>query len=392
MVKKAVVIVGLGFGDEGKGIVTDFLSDKYPDSIIVRFNGGQQAGHCVVNSTTGKKHVFSNLGSGTFRGLPTYWSAYCTFTPSYFVEEVSDLNIDFKFFIHPNSPVTTHYDILYNRTSELSLGKKRKGSCGVGFGATIDRNKIISLTVSDLFHDEKLLKAKLEDIRHYYRKLVNIETFFDFCHFDHDGEDLFFMQNINYLRKFKEEGYFTVVESEKAIFEGWNSFIFEGSQGILIDQNFGTKPYITKSNTTSQNAIEMIKQAGIPIETEIFYVTRSYQTRHGNGPFKEHNATFHLINNSTETNLENEYQGIVRANFLDIDDLRYAIKCDNKYSHNIHRNLVITCLDHMKSEEIQVYCKGELFTTHYRDISKLLKVNFKEVFYSKSNVSENIFQ
>lgn len=392
MVKKASIIIGLGFGDEGKGIVTDFLSYKYPDSIIVRFNGGHQAGHCVVNSTTGKSHIFSNLGSGTFRGLPTYWSAYCTFAPTYFVEEISDLDIDLKFFIHRNSPVTTHYDILYNRTSELSLGSKRKGSCGVGFGATIDRNQIISLTVSDLFNGEKLLIGKLEKIRNYYRKLVNIETSFDFSHFDHESEDLFFMQKIDYLKKIKKEGYFTVVNSEKEIFKNWNSFIFEGSQGILIDQNFGTKPYITKSNTTSQNAIEMIKQSGMSIDTEIFYVTRSYQTRHGNGPFKENNPTFHLINNSTETNIDNEYQGIVRANFLDIDDLKYAIKCDNQYSHNINRNLVITCLDHMKSEEIQVYYKSELFTTNYRNIAKLLKVNFKGVFFSKSNVSENIFQ
>ncbi len=270
MVKKAFIVVGLGFGDEGKGMVTDFLSYKYPDSMIVRFNGGQQAGHCVVNSITGKSQIFSNLGSGTCRGLPTYWSAYCTFAPTYFIEEVSDLDINLKFFIHRNSPVTTHYDILYNRTSELSLGSKRKGSCGVGFGATIDRNQIISLTVSDLFNDEKFLMGKLVEIRNYYRKFVNIETSFDFDHFDHDSEDLFFMQQIHNLKKLKDKENFTVVDCDKEIFVRWNSFIFEGSQGILIDQHFGTKPYITKSNTTSQNAVEMIKKSGLSIDIEIF--------------------------------------------------------------------------------------------------------------------------
>ncbi|MBP0613937.1 adenylosuccinate synthetase [Chryseobacterium sp. cx-311] len=392
MVKKAYIVVGLGFGDEGKGIVTDFLSNKYPDSINVRFNGGHQAGHCVVNSVTGESHIFSNLGSGTFRGLPTYWSSYCTFAPSYFVEEVAGLDIDLKFFIHPNSPVTTHYDILYNKTSEISLGHRRKGSCGVGFGATIDRNQIISFTVSDLFNEEKFLIKKLGEIRNYYKNLINIETSFDFSHFDHEREDLFFMQQIDYLKKIEANGGFTIVGSEQEIFKNWNSFIFEGSQGILIDQNFGTKPYITKSNTTSQNAIKMITQSGISIETEIFYVTRVYQTRHGNGPFKEKNSNFYLINNSAETNVDNEYQGKFRANFLDLADLRYAIACDNKYSKHFNKNLVITCLDHMESEDIPVYDKGELVTTNYRDITDLLNLRFKQVYFSKSNQSENIFQ
>lgn len=392
MVKKAFIVIGLGFGDEGKGIVTDFLASKYHNSIIVRFNGGHQAGHCVVNSKTGKSHIFSNLGSGTFRGLPTYWSINCTFAPTYFVEEISDLAINFKFFIHCCSPVTTHYDILYNKTFELSMGKKRKGSCGVGFGATIDRNKNISLVVSDLFKDEKFLMKKLEEIRNYYRKLINLNTSFDFSHFDHDSEDLFFIQQINYLKKIKDKGYFTVINSDQEIFEKWNSFIFEGSQGILIDQNFGTKPFITKSNTTSQNAIKMIDKSNISIEKEIFYVTRAYQTRHGNGPFKKNNSKFRLINNSTETNIDNEYQGKVKANFLDINDLKYALKCDIIYSHNANRNLVITCLDHMESENFEIYIDNELVRTNYRNISTILNVDFKNVYYSKSNISENIFQ
>ena len=392
MVKKAYIVVGLGFGDEGKGIVTDFLASKYPDSIIVRFNGGHQAGHCVVNSKTGESHVFSNLGSGTFRGLPTYWSANCTFAPTYFVEEVSELNINFKFFIHNNSPVTTHYDILYNKAFEISMGDKRKGSCGVGFGATIDRNKILPLTVFDLFDDEKFLIEKLNNIRDYYKKLVNLNTCFDFSHFDHDTEDLFFMQQIKYLKNIKKEGHFTVVNSDQQIFKKWNTFIFEGSQGILIDQNFGTKPYITKSNTTSQNAIEMIDKSKIAIDKEIFYVTRAYQTRHGNGPFKESNSNFQLINNSTETNVDNEFQGKVRANFLDVDDLNYALRCDHNYSNNSIRNLVITCLDHVVSENLTVYYEGYLIMINYRDIAELLTNDFKEVFYSKSNISDKIFQ
>lgn len=392
MVKNAFIVVGLGYGDEGKGIVTDFLASKHPNSIIIRFNGGHQAGHCVVDDRIGRSHIFSNLGSGTFRGMPTYWSDNCTFAPSYFVEEITELDIDFKFFIHCNSPVTTHYDILYNRTLELSLGSERKGSCGVGFGATIDRNKIISFTVSDLCKSKKSIDKKLKDIKSYYKKKINTETSFNFSQFDHECEDLFFMEQIFHLKELMKKGNFIILNSDKAIFKNWNSFIFEGSQGILLDQNFGIKPYITKSNTTSQNAIEIIKNSEEFINTEIFYVTRVYQTRHGNGPFKKDNSKFHLINNSLETNVDNQYQGKVRANFLDINDLNYAIKCDNIYSAHISKNIVITCLDHIEPEHLKVYFGDDLIKINYRNISKLLRINFKEIFFSKSNISKNIFQ
>ncbi|WP_428168423.1 adenylosuccinate synthetase [Chryseobacterium sp.] len=392
MVKKAFIVVGLGYGDEGKGIATDFLASKNPNSIIIRFNGGHQAGHCVVDGKTGKSHVFSNLGAGTFRGLPTYWSEKCTFAPTYFLEEIKEVNTDFKFYINCNSPITTHYDVLFNRTSELSLGDKRKGSCGVGFGATIERNRIIPFTISDLLKNEEFVVSKLQDICNYYKRLVNIETSFDFDQFDHYFEDLFFREQILNFKKLLKKGDINIVNCNSEIFEKWDTFIFEGSQGILIDQNFGTIPHITKSNTTSQNAIDMIQKSNLNIDTEIFYVTRVYQTRHGNGPFKEDNPDLYLVNNLDETNVENLYQGKMRSNFLDIDDLKYALNCDKKYSQELNKNLLITCIDHMMSENIKIYINGKLDIKHYSNISSLLGVNFKNVFYSKSKLSENIYQ
>lgn len=393
MVKKAFIVVGLGYGDEGKGIATDFLATKYPNSIIIRFNGGHQAGHCVVDSKTGKSHVFSNLGSGTFRGLPTYWSEKCTFAPTYFLEEINEINTDFKFYVNCNSPITTHYDVLFNRTSELTQrDDKRKGSCGVGFGTTVERNKVISFTISDLFKNEEFLISKLQEIHNYYKRLVNIETSFDFDQFDHHVEDLFFLEQILFLKKLLKKGNIHIVNCDSEIFEKWDTFIFEGSQGILIDQNFGTKPHITKSNTTSQNAIDMIQKSKLNIDVEIFYVTRVYQTRHGNGSFKENNPDFHLINNLEETNVDNLYQGKMRSNFLDINDLIYALNCDKQYSKELNKNLLITCIDHMISDNIKIYIDGGLEVAHYRNISNFLGIDFKNVFYSKSKFSENIFQ
>ena len=77
MMKKAVI--GLGCGDCGKGITTDYLCSQAKNPLVVRFSGGQQAGHTVVYN--GMRHTFSNFGSGTLRGAPTFWSKYCTMDP-----------------------------------------------------------------------------------------------------------------------------------------------------------------------------------------------------------------------------------------------------------------------------------------------------------------------
>ncbi|ANF49955.1 hypothetical protein A0O34_05180 [Chryseobacterium glaciei] len=387
--KKVFVVVGLGFGDEGKGIATDFLSYKFSNSIVVRFNGGHQAGHCVVNNL-GEKHIFSNFGSGTMRGLPTFWSKHCTFAPNFFVEEAFQLNFDFNFFIDINSPITTHYDVLYNRTVELTLDKdKRKGSCGVGFGATIERNKTLPFCFQDILNEDNL-KSKLSDIRNFYRNKINIDTSFNFDNFNHDLEDKLFCQNVSKIRSMIRESKITVINNSKEIIDNWDNIIFEGSQGIMIDQNFGTKPFITKSNTTSQNVFDILGKEN-HFDITILYVTRVYQTRHGNGPFNILHNDFGLINNHDETNVENEFQGKPRANFLNIDELIYAIECDERFSTNCKKSILFTCLDHLQSEEVFFYKNGKLQCEHYSKLPQHLNRNFENVLFSKSNFSENIF-
>src|SRR6187402_1559457 len=104
MVENAFVVIGLGYGDEGKGLTTDYLCKEYKNSIVIRFNGGQQAGHCVVMND-GRQHIFSNLGSGTFRNVPTYWSKYCTFSPGFFLEEFNEIDFNTHFYIDLQCPV-----------------------------------------------------------------------------------------------------------------------------------------------------------------------------------------------------------------------------------------------------------------------------------------------
>jgi len=391
--KKAIIVVGLGYGDEGKGITTDYLCLHNLNTIVVRFNGGHQAGHCVVTKE-GKKHVFSNFGSGTLRGISTYWSSYCTFEPLFFIEELDVLGFDPKIYIDKLCPITTHYDILYNRALETTLGNNRRGSCGVGFGATIDRCKIqeLNFTFEDFLVPEKAVK-KLELIREYYRKKINLETAFVFDNFLYNEEDTLFINSIKTIHELISKNVI-IPACEHEMFSNnnvWETYIFEGSQAILLDKYFGTKPHITKSNTTSKNALDILKRQNIhPQNIEIFYVTRAYQTRHGAGPFRDKNQNFVLCNNSQETNLSNEYQGEVRYNYLDVDLINYAIECDTKYSREITKNLMITCLDHIGSEDISFYKNNILTKINYREFSKAILCDFKSVKYSFSNCAEFI--
>ncbi len=393
MKKKAIIVIGLGYGDEGKGLATDFLCLKNQNSLVIRFNGGHQAGHSVVTKDK-KKHIFSNLGSGSLRNIPTFWSSYCTFSPPFFLEEISLLDFKTKFYIDYNCPITTHYDILYNRASELSRGKNRKGSCGVGFGATIERERKgeISFLFNDLLCKDEALK-KIKQTKEYYKPLINIETKYNFNSFNHSDEDEIFFESIQKLQELINSGKVIPI-NEKKLFTNmdWQVLIFEGAQGVLLDENFGEYPHITKSNTTSKNALELICRQGLDIDISILYVTRAYQTRHGAGPFPKQHPRFSLINNEEESNKQNEYQGKFKINFLDINQLNDSINFDSLFSSKYKKELLITCLDQFNDCEIDLYINNKLTKRHYSKISEELNTNFTNVYYSFNSCAEYLIK
>jgi len=312
------VVVGIGWGDEGKGLTTSFLCSQTKNPLVVRFNGGQQAGHTVVYEN--KRHVFSSFGAGTLQGVPTYWSKYCTFDPCAFLQEyyVLNLNNSPRVYVHPLCPVTTPFDIFHNRKTEK---EKRHGSVGMGFGATIQRQEdYYKLFVQDLYF-ESILIPKLYAIAEYYG-------------IEHPQEDI-----ADFLRSVQKVKSLIQVEDD-SIMIGYVP-IFEGAQGILLDMDFGFFPNVTRSNTTSKNAFEF----GIDDITDVYYVTRTYATRHGNGLFLPE-EDLKLVNNENETNKSHEYQGQFRTANLDINLMNYALQCDSNFvPGDVRKNLVITCMD-----------------------------------------------
>ncbi|MFC5411907.1 adenylosuccinate synthetase [Larkinella bovis] len=363
--------------------------------MVVRFNGGHQAGHTVVTSE-GKRHIFSNFGSGTLRGIPTYWSKYCTFSPestSNEYKELKKLDVSPTLIVDQRCPITTHYDILYNRAIEATRGSARHGSCGQGFGATIERHNLkkIKLYAQDLLVPS-LLKEKLHNIRLYYKKKINQETQFTFEQFDHDKEDELFHQYVVEIYKLNQEGNIRFLK-ESEIFSWsheWESFVFEGAQGILLDEDFGFYPYVTRSNTTSKNAINILNNYSLfNFDIEIFYVTRSYLTRHGAGPFPE-DRCISLVNVEEESNNYNKYQGEFKTSCLDIDLLNYSLRCDTKFSSNFKKKLLVTCLDQMPNNFVPIYQNNTLKVIACNDLCGFLEYTFESCLFSYNKCSEHL--
>ena len=347
------IVVGAMFGDEGKGLVTSYLCEHSQNPIVVRFSGGAQAGHTVVMD--GKRHVFSSFGSGTLQEVPTYWSDYCAFDPAAMRAEykaLEKMGLSPRLKMHPLCPVVTPYDIAYNRQSATML---QNGTVGSGVGTTWQREADhYHLYVQDLYYPS-ILHAKLKSIQSYYSLPYLPE------------QEIFISAVAECLNQISHEeivGY--------SVLEGYTR-IYEGSQGILLDQDFGLFPNVTRSNTTSKNAHainnSLTRNAGV--QTEVFYVTRCYQTRHGNG-FMSDERALNLVNTANETNVSHAYQGEFRMGLLDLDLLQYSLLCDSSFSSSaFNKNVILTCRDQIPSEYIPCRYKGavqELLVEQLRDI------------------------
>lgn len=338
---KAKIVIGLGFGDEGKGRTTDHLcrlpthDGTIEKKIVVRFSGGQQAGHNVKIGDL--SHVHSNYGSGTLRGVPSFFSEHCTVYPTTIYREKKVLEskgITPELYIHPLAKVTTPFDVAFNRLTEK---KNNHGSCGLGIAATMKRNieTGYKLFAIDLFND-KLLNNKLIKIQEYYYSLIDNEDDLNtFRNYEIKEADDFFV-SLNNL-KFEIRDYDFLKE--------FNYIIFEGSQGVLLDMDHGIFPNVTFANTTSKNAIEICDKLGMDkSDVQLYYVTRCYQTRHGNG-WMSNQTPINLINTQDEINVTNEWQKNFKIGELDYELLNYALDVDQIYSKGISKILVVTCLD-----------------------------------------------
>ncbi len=355
----AKVVIGANYGDEGKGLITDYLSAKYGADFVIRFNGGAQAGHTVV-TPAGIRHVFSHFSSGTFAGAATYLSQFFVVNPLLYFKERESLEAKCKLMprvvIHPRCQVTTPYDMMINQTLESYRGADRHGSCGVGFGETIERclDTRFRIEFSQL-SDKEAMREILCRVRDEYLparcKSLGIPT-----PPMTDNQEIFenFLSDCDLMFHQVETHDISVltmpISSRPPV------LVFEGAQGLLLDQDMGVFPHVTRSNTGLQNVLQICNDAGIGA-IEVTYVTRAYLTRHGAGPLDGEVERLSFANVEDQTNTPNTFQGSLRFAPLNQSIIEDAILSDLERDGKgvkIKVGLAVTCLDQTK-EFIEIY-------------------------------------
>ena len=342
------VLTDLGYGDSGKGATVDYLIREKirpgENVIVVRLQGGHQVGHTVKFGDT--MHEFRNFGSGTFQGVPTFYGPETTVCPWTFNIEFGKLpgDINPQVYCHPDTLITTKYDILVNRWQEDSRGENRHGSVGMGFNATIERNQKCQFTVHMLYANEYIIKQKLESIKNYYISLgIPTNVFTD----DIIESEL---TDIKYFRR-------RITMKDFDFLFSYDNIIFEPNQGVLLDQKYGMFPHVTRSNTTASAPMLFIHNVllrNVDVVTiEKYDISRIYHTRHGAGPFDVFPIV--LTNTENESNINNQYQKEFKVSKLDLRLLDYAISINDAYGNHIVTNhtLIFTCLDQLTTNDIE---------------------------------------
>lgn len=352
---KTSIVIGSQFGDEGKGSTVAWVSDeaiaKRETPIVVRFSGGPQAGHHVLYKD--KSHTFHHFGSASLRGVATFWSKYCYTEPGAICHEYDSLiKLGLKpiLYIDPMSPVITPYDRLIN---QLDPYNKKHGTCGQGIGAAAKRNEETpyKLYAKELFAAKDILRTRLDSLSSYYVKMWGDWQDHHWKQISKEVEAFYIyaeaIQNIASLQ----------VESD--LNDVCGHLVFEGSQGILLDRDHGFFPHVTRAHTTSKNAKEMIERNGWDTP-EVYYVTRPYLTRHGNGPMGPV-VPVELKNTEGEINVTNPWQGEFRTSIFNRQLFDYAISCD-PYNY-LDYKVVITGMDRVDATMTYRNKLGEVVTT-----------------------------
>ena len=316
-------VIGKNFGDEGKGLATDhlaMLSERESRScIVLRHNGGAQAGHTV--EALGKRYVFKEISSGSFRGADTFWAP--TFMPDlYKLSDERDAFLSLgvhlpEIYSDPGCPLTYIDDILINMSLESRRGKDRHGSCGMGIDEAKRRSLIpeFRITPGDIASDgadafyQKLLYIR----REYLPKRLEVlsldpASMGEYGELISDGNVLY-----NYCEQMCRNSELITVKDEEFI-KNYDDIIFEGAQGLILDEeNKAFAPNLTSSRTGLTNPDAMAERLGLEGPLEAVYVTRTYVTKHGAGRFP-YEDIFIKEGRSFEdlTNIHNEWQGSIR--------------------------------------------------------------------------------
>lgn len=375
------VVIGANFGDEGKGLMTDYFCHQSAlrgeKSIVVLHNGGAQRGHTVV-TPDGNRHVFHHFGSGTLVGADTYLSEEFVLNPMIFRqewEELESMKAIPKVYVNHTCRVTTPFDMILNQIIEESRDNARHGSCGMGIHETMirdvcnypiemwfdssDEAKRYYLKEIRNYLSERLLDFGINKIPDNWKEIVNSDLLIE-----------------NFISELNFMGRNISIRFDRFI-EYYDCVAFENGQGLLLDQNNTAHyPHLTPSNTGIKNSLKIIAEMRCKPDIEVCYVTRTYLTRHGAGRL-DGECDKQEINPDMQdlTNVPNPHQGT----------LRYAKLVEKSLEERILKDF----------EPARKYgAKLSLAITHENEydyvFSNTFKKNFDCIYYSDGNTRESV--
>ncbi len=316
---KVDALLGIVFGDEGKGKVVDVFTPRY--DVVARFAGGPNAGHTIIFD--GKKFVLRSIPSGIFdEGKVNIIGNGCVIAPDLFMAEARELEaagyeLRSRLHISKRAHLILPTHRVLDRAYEAAKGKNKVGTTGKGIGPTYsEKASRTGLRVGDILENfpEKYaaLKARHEQI---LRDL-------HFTDYDITDEERLWMEGVEYMRQFQLSD--TEAEINRLLAEGKN-VLAEGAQGTMLDIDHGTYPYVSSSSTTTGGVCTGLGVGPNKID-QVYGIFKAYSTRVGAGPFP-----VELFDETGDRLREigHEYGAVTgrnrRCGWVDLVALRYAI-------------------------------------------------------------------
>lgn len=362
---KVDILLGLQWGDEGKGKVVDVLTPRY--DVVARFQGGPNAGHTL--EFEGHKYVLRSIPSGIFQGdKVNIIGNGVVLDPALFKAEAEALeasghNLKERLHISKKAHLILPTHRLLDAAYEMAKGDAKVGTTGKGIGPTYtDKVSRNGLRVGDILHN---FEAKYEAAK---KRHIDILKSLDYGPYDLEGMEKAWLEGIEYLKQFH------LVDSEHEVnrlLDEGKSVLCEGAQGTMLDVDFGSYPFVTSSNTICAGACTGLGVAPNKIG-EVYGIFKAYCTRVGAGPFPTE-----LFDETGEKMcaLGHEYGAVTgrkrRCGWIDLVALKYAVMVDG-----------VTKLIMMKSDVLDTFETIKACVAY--------KIDGEEVDYFPFDISEGV--
>lgn len=375
-------VIGANYGDEGKGLVSANLAAKAQQDgkkcLTILYNGGSQRGHTVEFGNF--RHVYHHFAAGSEFGSDTYFHQDFLVNPMTYVQEYNGI---YECYMDARCRIVTPFDMIANQFAEQGRDV-RHGSCGMGIFETITRyndggGRMLTRKVGDLCNlINDSLYDYITDVQRYYEHRKGIR-FDSIPGLDVEGLKRHWVDDFNAMI---DDVSIVHDWSVKSLLKHYDVIIFEGGQGLALDMdNMADFPHLTPSNTGCKKMIPFILGTlGEDTPVELYYVTRSYLTRHGNGPMPNGYLDHSMIEQDM-TNHPNPWQGTLRLagftskSIADMMGRIYKDKSETYSMNNVVCNFVVTHTNEIAEIEIPADIFDNVFYSKSKDCTSLIKAS-----------------